>query len=192
MSEPNGAITRLLEDWRGGDEAALAELLPVVFEELRRIARRHLAGETPGHTLQPTALVNEVYLRLAGGQAKLQNRAHFFAFAARLMREILVDHARARKAVKRGGDAVRVDFELALGIAADEGLDLETILAIDTALERLEALDERQARIVELRYFSGLTLPEIAEVLGVSLATVERGWSVARRWLAREIQRGSG
>ena len=187
MTDTTPHITRLLKDWHAGDDAALDNLLPTVIEELRRIARRHLAREAPGHTLQPTALVNEVYLRLAGRRADLESRIHFFAFAARLMREILVDHARARRTRKRGGDAQRVDFEAALGVAVNVAVDLDTVLAVDDALRRLEALDAEQSRIVEMRYFSGLTLPEIAEVMEISLATVERRWSVARRWLAREI-----
>lgn len=187
MKDSDLHITRLLKDWHAGDDAALDTLLPTVFEELRRIARRHLSREAPGHTLQPTALVNEVYLRLTGRRADLESRVHFFAFAARLMREILVDHARARRTHKRGGEAQRVDFEAALGVAAEVAVDLDTVLAVDHALRRLEEFDAEQSRTVELRYFSGLTLPEIAGVMEISLATVERRWSVARRWLAREI-----
>lgn len=189
MEASPGAVTRLLRDWRQGDEDAFRELIPVVFHELRRLAQYHLSREAPGHTLQPTALVNEVYLRLMGGTAEIEDRTHFFAFAARLMREILVDHARARQAAKRGGGAVKVSLDEAVGVASHQGLDVATVLAVDAALSRLEQLDERQGRVVELRTFSGLTLPEIAEVVGVSLATVERDWSVARRWLARELSR---
>jgi RNA polymerase sigma factor (TIGR02999 family) len=186
VKEPQ-AITGLLAEWHGGDEDAFRELLPIVFHELRKLARHHLARESPGHTLQPTALVNEVYLKMVGSRAGLlENRTHFFAFAAQLMREILVDHARARMTAKRGGKVPRVGLDEAFGVSA-EGVDLTTVLVVDAALKRLEALDERQARVVTLRYFSGLTLKEIADVLGISLATVERQWSVARRFLAREI-----
>ena len=184
------AITGLLAEWHDGDEQAFRELLPIVFHELRKLARHHLSRESPGHTLQPTALVNEVYLKMLGARAGLlQNRTHFFAFAAQLMREILVDHARARLTAKRGGKVPRVGLDEAFGVSA-KGVDLPTVLAVDAALKRLEALDERQARVVTLRYFSGLTLREIADVLGTSLATVERQWSVARRFLAREIGEG--
>ena len=182
------AITGLLAQWHEGDEEALGRLVPIVFQELRKLARHHLSKENQGHTLQPTALVNEVYLKMMGGKVDLlENRTHFFAFAAQLMREILVDHARARLTAKRGGRVPKVSLEEAFGVSARE-VDLTTILAVDSALTRLEQLDERQARIVTLRYFSGLTLKEIAQILDVSLATVERNWSVARRWLAREVQ----
>ncbi len=185
-------ITDLLHDWNDRDEQALGRLMPVVVEELRRLADRYLAGESPGHTLQPTALVNEVYLRLACERVgKFENRSHFFAFAARLMREILVDHARARHTAKRGGGARRVDLAEALNLPDPRAPDRVTLIAVDDALKRLERIDPRQRLIVELRYFTGLTMKEIAAVLETSLATVERHWTVARRWLVREIRRAA-
>ncbi|MEM9598632.1 MAG: ECF-type sigma factor [Acidobacteriota bacterium] len=181
-------ITDVLRDWNHRDDGALRRLMPEVVDELRRLARGYFSRESPGHTLQPTALVNEVYLRLASGKVgELQDRGQFFAFAARLMREILVDHARARRAAKRGGGEPKAVLDSALGVPAQCGLDTDTLIGLDDALERLACLDPRQRTIVELRYFVGLTLPEIAEVLEVSLTTVERGWRVARRWLAREM-----
>lgn len=189
MSE---TIDKLLHDWRDGSPAALDDLMPVVVDELRQLARRHLENEPSGHTLQPTALVNEVYLRLtAGRQGDLEDRTHFFAFASRLMRQILVDHARARRTAKRGGGAAKLPLDAAADVPGQQKVDLTTVLAVDAALKRLEALDPRQGRIVELRYFSGLTLAEISSALGISRATVERHWSVARRWLAREIRSSS-
>jgi len=185
-------ITELLHDWNDQGEPGLSRLMPVVVEELRQLARHYLAREAPGHTLQPTALVNEVYLRLACGKvARFENRSQFFAFAARLMREILVDHARARQTAKRGGASSRVSLEEALNLPDRYAPDYVTLIAIDDALKRLERIDRRQRLIVELRYFTGLTLTEIAEVLEISLATVERRWSVARRWLVREIRKAA-
>lgn len=162
-----------------------------MLDELRDLARRYLAGERPGHTLQPTALVHEVYLRLVGGEVqRFARRSEFFAFAARLMREILVDHARAKQTAKRGRAAAKLPLEAALGVAAGEGLDWETVLAVDEAVNRLGRLHPRQKQVVELRYFVGLTVPEIARALELGRATVERDWAVARRWLARELGRG--
>ncbi len=185
-------ITRLLREWTRGDQNSLDRLLPLVYGELKRLARHHLSRLRPGETLQPTSLVHEAYLRLARADVEaFASRSHFFAFASRLMRSVLVDHARAQGSAKRGGDAPRVALEEAIGVA-DSGVgDPDTLLAIDEALHRLRELDPRQCRIAELRLFGGLTQPEIATVLGVSRATVERGWAVASRWLAREIQGGT-
>jgi len=181
----NADVTRLLDDWSKGDRAALVRLIPVVHAELKRAARQQLRRERPGHTLQPTALVNELFLRLVEqGQASWKNRAQFFAVAAQLMRRILVDQARARDAAKRGGAAVRVsltDAEL-----AGEAPLLE-VLAVDEALTRLAALDPTQARIVELRFFAGLSVEETAAVLGCSDRTVKREWRLAKAWLHRAI-----
>ncbi len=192
MAATHGQITALLHEWQEGQqpEQALSRLLPEVIEELWQLARHYFTQEAPGHVLQPTALVNEVYLRLLSNTVgKLQNRSQFFAFAARLMREILVDHARAHRTAKRGGDVAQAPLEAAYGVADQQEIDAVMLLAIHQALERLERIDPRQRQIAELRYFGGLTLQEIADVLDVSLATVERGWAAGRRWLAREIKR---
>ncbi len=163
--------------------------MPVVYEELRRLAKQHLRRERPDHTLQATALVHEAYLRLVDQRAVTwQNRAHFFGVAAQLMRRILVDYARRRQAAKRGGAALKVSLN-ELVLAAEERS--EEVVALDEALERLAAMDPRQGRVVELRIFSGLTVEETAEVLGISPATVKREWTMARAWLSREIRPGS-
>lgn len=162
--------------------------MPQVIDELRRLANRYFERERPDHTLQPTALVNEVYLRLANHQVgPLADRVQFFAFAARLMRQILVDHARARRTEKRGGALAHITLDDAPFLAGQGGLDAEALLELDDALDRLGKLDPRQRSIVELRYFGGLTLAEIAQILDVSLPTIERGWRVARLFLAREL-----
>lgn len=172
--------------WRGGDEGALHQLLPLVHDELTRMARRHIAGERPGRTLQATALVNEVFLRLVDlERVNWQNRAHFLAMVARLMRRVLVDAARARQADKRGGEMVRVTFDEELVSAGDPAGEL---LALDEALETLAELDTRKSRVVELRFFGGLSLEETAEALGVSTKTVTRDWDFARAWLQRELR----
>ena len=172
--------------WRGGDEAALDTLLPLVHDELRRMARRHIAGERPGRTLQATALVNEAFLRLVDlKRVNWENRAHFLAMVARLMRRVLVDAARARQADKRGGQMVRVTFDEALIEGQDRAGDL---LALDDALEALAALDDRKSRVVELRFFGGLGLEETAEALGVSTKTVMRDWDLAKAWLQRQMR----
>ncbi len=187
MTAKPDQITAMLLAWNRGDEQARDQLMPVIYDELRRMARGHLRRERPGHTLQPTALVNEAYLRLVDqSQVNWQNRAHFFGAAARLMRQILVNHAEARQAAKRGGEAERVSLADAELPAAEQEDDL---IALDQALRRLEQLDPRQTRIVEMRYFSGLSIEEIAEALGVSPATVKREWSAARAWLRRELSR---
>jgi RNA polymerase sigma factor (TIGR02999 family) len=180
-------VTELLEAWSGGDREALDRLVPLVYAELRRRARAQLARERGAHTLQPTALVHEAFLRLVDQRgARWQNRAQFYAVAAQVMRRILVDHARARAAAKRGGDAVRVALEAVEESGASPEVD---ILALHQTLERLAAQDERQARVVELRYFGGLSVEETAEVLGVAEITVKRDWAMARAWLYRELAR---
>lgn len=178
------AVTQLLLDWRAGDAAALDALIPFVYGELRRIARAHMRREQAGHTLQTTALINEAYLRLIDQKVSWQNRAHFFGVAARLMRQILVDHARAQYAAKRGGNQIQVSLSNAAGMIESEGAEL---IALDDALKSLAAIDSRKCQVIELRYFGGLTIRETAEVLGVSHTTVEDDWKVARAWLRREI-----
>jgi len=183
-------ITHLLLAWGNGDQAALEELMPLVYDELRKVAARFLRRQRPGHTLQTTALVNEAYLRLIdSSQVRWQNRAHFFAVSATLMRRILVDFARERQNLKRGGAAERVSLDEALVVAPERGADL---LALDEALNRLAALNPRQAQVVELRYFGGLSEEEAAEALKVSLRTVQRDWNLARLWLYRELSQGGG
>jgi RNA polymerase sigma factor (TIGR02999 family) len=180
-------ITRLLLAWGEGDESALAALTPLVYSELRRRARRYMSGERAGHTLQTTALVNEAYLRLVGSRnVRWQNRAHFFAVSAELMRRILVDFARSRGYQKRGGGARHVELDEAAVVADDRGAEM---VALDEALKALAELDARQARVVELRYFGGLSDAEIAEVLKVSVGTVRRDWTLARAWLNLELSR---
>lgn len=178
-------ITHLLKEWSEGDERALDELTPLVYEELRQQAARYLRKERADHSLQATALINEAFLRLIDVKnVQWQSRAHFFAIAANLMRRILVDHARRRDAEKRGGPQMRLTLDDAFAIATEPDVDL---LAIDEALDRLAKIDEQQARVVELRFFSGLSVEETAAALGVSPKTVKRDWSVARAWLRREI-----
>jgi RNA polymerase sigma-70 factor (ECF subfamily) len=179
-------VTRLLDDWSQGNRGALDELMPLVHTELHKLARGYLARERPGHTLQPTALVNEAYLKLVGERdMKWQSRAHFVGVAAQLMRFILVDHMRKKQYQKRGGGVVRVTFDENLEVAADEpGADL---LALDDALKKLAAQDERKGRIAELRYFGGLSVEETAEALSVSVATVMRDWRLTKAWLHREL-----
>ena len=181
-----GDITQLLQAWSDGNGQALDELMPVVHAELRRLASRYLHGERPDHTLQATALVNEAYLRLVDQHdVRWQNRAHFFGIAARIMRHILVDHARKRQAAKRGGGETRVSFDEALGATRDVDL-----VALDEALESLAALNARQSQIVELRFFGGLSIAETAEVLRVSPATVKNDWTAAKARLYLELTRG--
>lgn len=184
---PPATITQLLIKWRNGDQAALHELLPQVYDELRRLADYYLRSERPEHTLQSSDLVHEAYLRLADEQAiDWQDRAHFFGIAAVRMRHILVEHARSRQAAKRGGGEYRLSLSKANQLA--EKCDVN-LLALDDALQRLEALDQQKSRIVELRYFGGLTIGETAEALRISPATVKRDWSMARAWLRSEISR---
>jgi RNA polymerase sigma factor (TIGR02999 family) len=182
-------ITQMLAEYRQGDRDAIDRLMPLVYAELRRIAARSLRAERREHTLQPTALVNEAYLRMVDQQnAAWQNRAHFLGCAARLMRNILVDHARAHRADKRGGRQMRVSLGEDLLLVEEREVDL---LALDAALVRLAEQDEQKSRIVELRYFGGLSTEETAEVLGVSDRTIKRAWALARAWLRRELERGS-
>jgi RNA polymerase sigma-70 factor, ECF subfamily len=178
-------VTELLLAWQAGDQTALDKLLPAVQPELRRIARRHMAGERPGHVLQPTALVNEAYLRLtASKDVQWQGRAHFFAVAAQVMRRILVDYARERARIKRGGGAFRISLSDVDHLAILQRTDL---VALDDALNALEKFDRRKSKVIELRFFGGLSLQETADVLQVSVGTVRRDWSLARAWLYREL-----
>ena len=180
-------VTELLLAWGEGDHAALEQLIPLVQAELRRIARRYMAGERRGHTLQPTALVNEVYLRLVDlERVRWQNRAHFLAVAARLMRRVLIDFARSRGYQKRGGDVERIAFDEALLVDVGRGHDL---LALDEALDELARVDPRKSQIVVMRFFGGLSVEEVATVLNVSAATVTRDWKLAKSWLLRELDR---
>jgi RNA polymerase sigma factor (TIGR02999 family) len=184
-TSPN--VTALLLAWREGDESALGRIVPVVQEELRRIARRCLRNERTGHTLQATALVNEAYVRLIDARrVNWQNRTHFLAMSARLMRRVLVDYARTRGAEKRGGERVQVSLTQALGRADEIGRD---VVALSDALDALETIDPRKGRVVELRYFAGLTVEETAVVLEVSPQTVSREWTFAKAWLRRELKR---
>jgi RNA polymerase sigma factor (TIGR02999 family) len=183
--ETSANVTELLVAWGGGDQAAMEHLAPVLQQELHRVASRHLAGERRGHILQATALVNEVYLRLIDWKnAQWQNRAQFFAMASQMMRHILVDYARAQHREKRGGGQVHVSLSHAAGVPVGGSGDL---LALDEVLRTLESFAPRQGRIVELRFFGGLSLEETADVLGVSVGTVRRDWSLARAWLYREL-----
>lgn len=181
----NPDITRLLRELSRGRSGALDRLMPLVYEQLRRIAHRHLRNERRGHTLDTTALVHEAYLKLVDIEAvDWRDRAHFFAMAGRLMRRILIDHARTRKRRKRGGDRVRVG----LGRVPDVSMErADTLLALDEALDRLEARNERQSRVVHCRFFAGLSVEETAVALGISEATVKRDWAFSRAWLSREL-----
>jgi RNA polymerase sigma factor (TIGR02999 family) len=193
---PAGEVTRLLLRWRAGDESAFAALLPLVYEELRSMARRHLSRERGAHTLQRTALVHEAFLRMVDQtQVDWRGRSQFYGIASQMMRRVLVDHARRRGAAKRGGNPARVDIEQVL--AAEEAGDVSLpshdevdFEAVHQALERLERLDPDQGRLVELRFFGGLSIPEAAEVMGISPATAKREWAVARAFLQRELAAG--
>lgn len=189
MPAPSSEVTELLVRWRSGDRQALDSLLPLVYDELRRVARHYLQGERTGHTLQSTALVNEAYVRLVAQDfPEWQNRAHFFAVAAQLMRQILVDHARSHRAAKRGGDVCKVTLDEAEGEPFKPDVD---VVALDEALKELAEMDQQQSRIVELKFFAGLSSEDAAEVLGISASTVKRDWITARAWLYRELDRGS-
>ena len=178
-------VTRLLQEWRGGNTAALQQLLPIVYEELRRVARARLRQERPDHTLQPTALVHEAYLRLVGtDSAAARNRGQLFALAARLMREILVDHARRKAARKRGGSATIIALDASVAAPEIATVDL---LALDEALAELHAFDPRLCQVIELRFFAGLNIDETAESLQISTATVERDWTVSKAWLHQRL-----
>jgi RNA polymerase sigma factor (TIGR02999 family) len=180
-------VTQLLVTWNRGNQAALDELFPIVYDELRRLARSYLRQEHPGHTLQPTELVHEAYLRLIDQRSvSWQNRAQFFGLAAQMMRRILVNHALRRHAAKRGGHAPRIPLDEAIDVLEARRVD---VVALDAALKALDALDARQSQIVELRFFGGLTVDETAEVVGISPASVKREWAAAKLWLLREIDR---
>jgi RNA polymerase sigma factor (TIGR02999 family) len=184
---PNQAddITGLLVSWREGNRAALETLLPLIQRELNHIARRHLGREGKNQTMQPSSLVQEAFLRLLGRHdVEWQNRAHFFAIAARVMRQVLVDHARQRSRVKRGGEVVHIPLELAAVLSPEQ---VEEVVAVDLALQRLAAVDERKSKVLEMRLFGGLSLEETAEALGVAPNTVIRDWNFARAWLRREL-----
>jgi RNA polymerase sigma factor (TIGR02999 family) len=189
LSEPSPQnVTKLLSQWSRGDQGALDALIPIVYEELRRVARYYLKQEKQSHTLSSTALVHEAYLRLVNQkEVTWQNRAHFFGVAAKMMRRILVDHARRRSYAKRGGGAMTLALEEAVATPQRREID---VVALDDALDSLAKLDDRQSRMVELRFFGGLSIEETSEVLGVSVPTVKREWASARAWLFREITRG--
>ena len=189
MEDAPANITHLLHDWRKGDKAALDALTPIVYQELRRLAKSSMQIERPGHTWQPTALIHEAYLRLIDQQLPdFQNRAHFFGVAAQTMRQLLIQHARSWRAQKRGGGQ-NVELEDDASIQAG---DPEEILAVNEALDRLAEQDSRKAKVIEMRYFGGLEREEIAEVLGVSLGTVKRDIALGEAWLRRELERGEG
>lgn len=184
--DQSGQVTELLHRWKQGDEEALRVLVPLVYKELRSLAHYHLQSERPDHTLESTALVHEAYLRLLGGQpVELQNRAHFIAVASRLMRQILVDYARERRASKREGGC-RIAFEALDALPVNGDAEL---LALNDALDELSRIDERQGKIVEMKFFGGLSAPAISQVLGISRATVDRDWATARVWLHRQMSR---
>jgi RNA polymerase sigma factor (TIGR02999 family) len=186
MKDPSSKeVTQLLVAWGNGDQHALQELMPLVYRELRRLAHGHLRGERPDPTLQTTALVHEAYLRLVDQQeANWKNRAQFFAVAAQMMRRILVDYARARQYEKRGGGAQQVELDEAMVVSSDRAAE---VVALDEALLRLAELDSRKSRLVELRFFGGMSIEETAEILGVSPGTVMRDWTLAKAWLQREM-----
>jgi RNA polymerase sigma factor (TIGR02999 family) len=188
MASPHD-VTRLLKEWATGAQPALEALTPLVYAELRRLAAGYLRREAPGHTLQPTALVHEAFLRLVGNAPDCQNRSQFYGVAAHLMRQILVDHARTRQSVKRGGHFVHVCLEEELVLSNENDSNL---VALDEALERLATVDPRKARVVELRFFGGLSVEESAEALNVSEVTVRRDWQFAKTWLLRELSHEKG
>src|SRR5437016_2245636 len=190
MKSSSHEVTQLLTDWGNGNQAAADKLMPLVYEELRRLAHQYMNRERPGHTLQTSALVNEAYLRLVDQQhVRWQNRAHFFGIAAQLMRRILVDHARSHHYAKRGGGAVQVSLDEAAVVSLGQAVEL---LALDEALTKLASFDPRKSQVVELRFFGGLSLEETAEVLGISSPTVQREWRTAKAWLHRTLSRGEG
>jgi RNA polymerase sigma-70 factor, ECF subfamily len=186
MSSSPEEVTQLLGAWSEGDPAALDRLMPLVYAELRRMARRHMGPERPGHTLQTTALVHEAYLRLVNqDRVRWKDRAHFFAIAAQVMRRILVDHARKRRNPKRGGNATRLSLEQGATVSRERAAE---VVALDDALNSLAAVDDRKSRVVELRFFGGMSIEETAQVLGVSPGTVMREWTLAKAWLQREVR----
>jgi len=186
MTQPSThEVTELLIEWSNGDKAALDKLMPLIHEELRRLAHYYMSHERPGHTLQTTALVNEAYLRLVNREGvHWQNRAHFFAIAAQVMRTILVDHARSHAYAKRGGGAHKIELDEAMIVSRERAAE---VVALDDALKELENFDPQQSRIVELRFFGGLTIEETAEVLDLSPATIKREWSTAKAWLYHQV-----
>jgi RNA polymerase sigma factor (TIGR02999 family) len=186
--EKEAKVTRLLQDASSGSRNAVDQLVPLVYDELRRIAGGQMRRERPGGTLQPTALVHEAYVKLINQRAaNWQNRAHFFAIAAQQMRRILLEHARSRRAQKRGGGYLSIALDESLKLSADNADNIDDVIALDEALHALEALDSQQARIVELRFYVDLSVEETAEVLGIGSATVKRDWAMARAWLLREL-----
>jgi RNA polymerase sigma factor (TIGR02999 family) len=186
-TEQPADVTALLVNWSQGDRHALDELMPLVYGELRRLAGSYLRRERAGHTLQGTAIVHEAFLRLVNqNDVQWKSRAHFYGIAAQMIRRILVDHARSQQAAKRGAGAIRIELDEGMAVSASQEVDL---VGLDSALEKLAALDERQSRIVELRFFTGLSVEETAEVMALSPATIKREWSSARAWLFREINR---
>jgi RNA polymerase sigma-70 factor (ECF subfamily) len=188
MSEHAGEITKLLGQLRSGNDSAAAELVPLIYAELHQLAASCMRRERPGHTLQATALVNEAYIRLLGQrEVDWQNRSHFFGIAAQVMRRVLLDYARKHHAAKRGGPHEKFRIDEALLVSDDQ---LEAVLSIDESLSRLEKIDPRQSRVVELRYFAGLNVEQTAVALGISTATVKREWQFAKAWLQREMDRG--
>jgi RNA polymerase sigma factor (TIGR02999 family) len=188
-ADDRGLVTRLLHEAAGGQADSLERLLPLVYQELRALAASRLRRERSHHTLQPTALVHEAYLRLIDQQAPFQNRSHFFAIAAQAMRRVVIDYARAEQAAKRGARPARVTLDDAMALTEGEQVD---VLALDQALGRLEAIDPRAARIIELRFFAGLDVDEAGEAIGVSPATIKREWSTAKAWLRRELASAPG
>jgi len=189
MTQDSHEVTQLLIQWSNGDKAALDKLMPLIYSELRQLARHYMSRERPGHTLQTTALVNEAYMRLVNRKGvHWQNRAHFFAIAAQLMRSILVDHARSHAYAKRGGGAHKIALDDAMAVSQQRAAD---VVALDDALKRLAEIDPQQSRIVELKFFGGLTIEETAEVLGLSPATIKREWSTAKAWLYHELSKSS-
>lgn len=186
MKPAPNEITQLLQDWSGGDQTALDKLMPLVYDELHRLAHQHMRREQAGHLLQTSALINEAYLRLVDQrELAIRDRAHFFGIAARLMRQILVDEARRRNSAKRGGGTIQVSLTEATSVSQEQAAN---VVALDDALKRLEAIDARQGEIVELRFFGGLSIEETAEVLKVSPGTVMRDWTFARAWLRSEMK----
>jgi len=189
MSPHRADITQLLRESRAGDRTAIDQVIPLVYNELRRLAGAYLKRQVLGHTLQPTALVHEAYMRLAGSKPDLQDQTHFFSLAATIMRQILVDHARSKCAVKRGGAHVKIEFKDTLDYSDEKASDL---VALDEALKALAGSDERKGRTLELRYFGGLSVQETAEAMGISVATVRRATRYAEAFLRRELQSGGG
>ena len=185
MTPPSHEVTKLLKDWSAGDQSALDKLMPLVYDELRRLAHQHMRREKPGHTLQTSALVNEAYVRLVDQrEIQWEGRAHFFGIAARLMRQILVDRARRRNFAKRGGGTIQVSLNEATTVAQEQSAN---VMALDDALKNLEKTDQRKSRIVELRFFGGMSIEETAKVLRVSPGTVMRDWTFARAWLRNQM-----